>query len=254
MIEAYDAEAGGSTGEAGAGSGTGSGAGAGEVGADGAAGPCGDDEADDGRADFDRFWSDAFAAISGRSKKTKPNEDPEPATTIRQAVSAMREAKVPRKLCVLVLGASPATIGRRLHPTTRPSRESRNRHDETACQRVREIVRATHGLAGAQSLGKRCGLPGRAAATIKKRSCARWSSNARRAAPGVDRGTGNHARLRCDAHALQRGEVVLGSWLADVAIPYRTSIATVAVYDAGHAITTLCIDDFDPMARLPRSG
>jgi transposase InsO family protein len=59
-----DAEAGGSTSEAGARSGPGSGAGAGEVGAVGAASPRRDDEADDGRADVDRFWSDAFAAIS----------------------------------------------------------------------------------------------------------------------------------------------------------------------------------------------
>jgi transposase InsO family protein len=71
-----DAEAGGSTSEAGAGSSTGSGAGAGEVGADGAAGARGDDEADDGRADFDRFWSDAFAAISGSIEEDEAERGP----------------------------------------------------------------------------------------------------------------------------------------------------------------------------------
>ena len=58
----------------------------------------------------------------GRSKKTKPNEDPEPATTIRQAVVAMRDAKVPRTLCAIVLGVSPATIGRRLQSSPRSTR------------------------------------------------------------------------------------------------------------------------------------
>ncbi|HEX4450800.1 MAG TPA: hypothetical protein VH143_08030 [Kofleriaceae bacterium] len=105
----------------------------------------------------------------GRSKKTKPNEDPEPTTTIRQAVVAMRDAKVPRKLCATVLGVSPATIGRRLQSSPRSTRVPQRHHDATACQRVREIVRATHGLVGAQSLSKRCGLPRRAAAVIKKR-------------------------------------------------------------------------------------
>jgi transposase InsO family protein len=71
-----DPEAGGSTSEAGAGSGPGSGTGAGEVGAVGAAGPRRDDEADDGRADVDRFWSDAFAAISRSIEEDEAERGP----------------------------------------------------------------------------------------------------------------------------------------------------------------------------------
>jgi transposase InsO family protein len=180
----------------------------------------------------------------GRSKKTTPNEDPEPATTICRAVTAMRDAKVPRKLCATVLGVSPATIGRRLNPTTRTPRVRHRRHDETACQRVREIVRATHGLVGAQSLGKRCGLPRRAAAVIKTRElremelerkarCATVSV----AAPGIIRGF-DAMHMPCT-----EGK---SYWLvaADAAIPYRTSISTVPMYDAAHVIAAL-VDDFE---------
>jgi transposase InsO family protein len=59
-----DAQAGGAAGEAGAGGSAGGGAATGEVGAGGAAGARGDDEADDGRADVDGFWTDAFDAIA----------------------------------------------------------------------------------------------------------------------------------------------------------------------------------------------
>ncbi len=49
----------------------------------------------------------------GRSKKTKPCEDPEPATTVHQAVTTMRDAKVPWKLCARAVGVSLATVGRK---------------------------------------------------------------------------------------------------------------------------------------------
>ena len=104
-----------------------------------------------------------------RSKKTKKSEDPEPATTVHQVVTAMRDAKVPRKLCARMLGVSTATVARRLQPPAPPKRTDHTKLNELACQRVREIVRATHGLVGAQSLSKRCGIPRRAAAAIKKR-------------------------------------------------------------------------------------
>jgi transposase InsO family protein len=174
----------------------------------------------------------------------KPSsEDPEPATTMRQAVAAMREADVPRKLCAKALGVSESTIGRRLHATV-PNARPHRRQDERAYQRVREIVRATHGLVGAQSLGKRCGVPRRAAAVIKrhelremelerKARCARVSV----AAPGIIRGF-DAMHLPCT-----EGK---SYWLvaADAAIPYRTSIATVPVYDAAQVIATL-IEDFE---------
>ncbi len=91
----------------------------------------------------------------GRSKKTKPSEDPEPATTVHQTVTTMRDAKVPRTMCARLLGVSLATVGRMLRQP-QPVARMRNRwSDDRACQRVRDIVRATHGLVGAASLGKR---------------------------------------------------------------------------------------------------
>lgn len=179
-----------------------------------------------------------------RSSKTK-SEDPEPATTIRQAVIAMREAQVPRKLAAVVLGVSLATVDRRRHATPRPAtRARRPGPNEAVCRRVREIVRATRGLVGARSLGRRCGLPRRAAAAIKecelramererKATCCRVLVGA----PGIIRGfDAMHVACR-EAKAY---------WLiaADAAVPYRTSIATVPVYDAAHVIAAL-IADFD---------
>lgn len=179
-----------------------------------------------------------------RSKKTKKSEDPEPATTMRQAVIAMRDAQVPRKLCARVLGVSPATIDRRLQSTARSARKLVHRPDDTASQRVREIVRATHGLVGAQSLSKRCGLPRRTAAAIKKRELREMELERKArcrtvtvAAPGIVRGF-DAMHVAC-----AEGKAY---WLvaADAAIPYRTSIVTVPAYDADHVIAALA-DDFD---------
>ena len=114
--------------------------------------------------------------------------------------------------------------------------------DTAACQRVRTIVRATHGLVGAQSLGKQCGLPRRTAAVIKRRELREMEieRKARCAtvtimAPGIVRGF-DAMHLSCT-----EGKVY---WLvaADAAVPYRTSIATVADYDADHVIAALRAD------------
>ena len=178
----------------------------------------------------------------GRSKQTKKkSEDPEPATTVHRAVTAMRDADVPIAVTAKILGASEATVRRRLKPPAARKR-SESEHDVAACQRVREIVRATHGLAGARSLGKRCGVPRRAAAAIKTREL-RVMELERKArcggvsilAPGVMRGF--------DAMHL-RGPYGALYWLvaADAAIPYRTSISTVPVYDAASVIAALEAD------------
>ena len=179
----------------------------------------------------------------GRSTKKK-SEDPEPATTIRQAVIAMRDAKVPRRLCASVLGVSVATVGRRLHPITRPPRARVRAPDDLACRRVREIVRATHGLVGAASLGKRCRVPRRAAAAIKRRELRDMElerkarcSTVSITAPGIVRGF-DAMHVAC-----AEGKAY---WLvaADAAIPYRTSIATVRAYDADRVVAALA-SDFD---------
>jgi transposase InsO family protein len=177
-----------------------------------------------------------------RSKKTSSSEDPEPATTIRQAVTAMREADVPRKLCASVLGVSLATVDRRAQPLPpQPQRSTRVR-DHHACQRVREIVRATHGLVGAASLGKQCAMPRRAAAVIKRYELRELERERKArcgtvcvAMPGIVRGF-DAMHVMCDEG--------MQYWLvaADAAVPYRTSIVTVPAYDADHVIAALVAD------------
>lgn len=141
-----------------------------------------------------------------------------------------------------MLGVSLATVDRKLRATTRRERPSGRRYDERACQRVREIVRATHGLVGAQSLSKRCGLPRRAAAVIKKRELREMELERKArcgtvwvAAPGIVRGFDAMHVASTEGKAY---------WLvaADGSIPYRTSISTVRVYDADHVIAALTTD------------
>lgn len=178
------------------------------------------------------------------SKKSKKgeSEDPEPASTIHRAVTAMRDAKVPHKLCAAVVGVSTSTVGRCLRSTSQHRRRVARGLDETVCRRVREIVRATHGLVGAASLSKRCGLPRRAAAALKRHEL-REMELERKArcgtvavtAPGIVRGFDAMHVSSVDGKAY---------WLvaADAAIPYRTSITTVPVYDADHVIAALAAD------------
>lgn len=172
-----------------------------------------------------------------RSTKKKP-EDPEPATTIHQAVTAMRDANVPVSLCAHVLGVSEATVLRRRHAPAAPTKRTWTL-EKTACDRARHIVRATHGLVGAASLGKRCGLSRRNSAEIKRGEL-REMERERKArcgsvsilAPGIVRGfDAMHVRCR-DGMAY---------WLvgADGSVPYRTSISTVETYDASHVIEAL---------------
>ncbi len=163
---------------------------------------------------------------------------------VHQAVTTMRDAKVPRKLCAKLLGVSLATVGRKLRGLRPATRTLGRRYDERACQRVREIVRATHGLVGAASLGKRCGLPRRAAAVIKKRELREMElerkahcSTVSVAAPGIVRGF--------DAmHVVSKEGKAYWLVAADASIPYRTSIATVRAYDADQVIAAL-VADFD---------
>jgi transposase InsO family protein len=177
-----------------------------------------------------------------RGKKTKP-EDPEPASPLQRLVMTMREANAPTSVCSRVLNVSESTVRRHARPKP-PTATKPRPPDEARCKRVRDIVRATHGLAGARSLGKMCGLPRRNCAAIKrhelremelerKAQCARVTI----AAPGIVRGfDAMHVHSRdCKAY-----------WLvaADGAVPFRTSITTVATYDVEHVIAALK-SDFD---------
>jgi hypothetical protein len=110
---------------------------------------------------------------------------------------------------------------------------------------VRDIVRATHGLVGAANLGRICDVSRRAAAAIKRREVREMEIERKArcasvtiATPGIVRGfDAMHVR------SLDGGAMY---WLvaADAAVPYRTSIATVPVYDSEHVIAAL-VADFD---------
>jgi hypothetical protein len=176
-----------------------------------------------------------------RSKKTK-TEDPEPARSLTEVVTTMRDARVPTRLCSRVLGVSASTVRRRRHPRPAMPRTQRMVSD-AACRRVREVVRATHGLVGASNLGKMCGLSRRSAASIKRRELREMELERKAlcasvtiAAPGIVRGfDAMHVR------SVDDGKMY---WLvaADAAVPYRTSIATVPTYDAEHVIAALAAD------------
>jgi transposase InsO family protein/transposase len=175
-----------------------------------------------------------------RSKKTKP-EDPEPARIRKEAVIAMREQGAPTRLCVAALGVSPATV-RRCSKTAPAKTKPPRAVDEAACQRVRSVVRATHGLVGAAMLGKMSQLPRRICAGIKRRELREMELERKArcatvtvAKPGVIRGF--------DAMHVNASEGK-AYWLvaADAAIPYRTSIATVQTYDAKAVIAALAAD------------
>jgi transposase InsO family protein len=176
-----------------------------------------------------------------RSKKKKA-EDPEPATN--PTVKAMTDANVPTSVWAKILGISESTVRRRLRPVLRGERspEPAKPNEVVAAQRVRAIVRATHGQAGAASLGKSCGVSRRRAAAIKQREL-REMERERKAscrkvsvlAPGLVRGF-DAMHVPCiDGKAY---------WLvaADAAIPYRTSIVTAPAYDAENVIAALTRD------------
>jgi hypothetical protein len=177
--------------------------------------------------------------MRGRPKKTKKSEDPEPGHTLHQTVTAMRDAAIPTPICAAVLGISEATARRHRqpHPASRSRRE--RALDPAASQRVREIVRASHGLVGAASLGRCCGVPRRRAAAIKRREL-REMELERKAqcrsvtltTPGILRGfDAMHVRCRDG----------IAYWLvgADGTVPYRTSVTTVTCYDAARVIAAL---------------
>lgn len=175
-----------------------------------------------------------------RAKKSKPDEDPEPARIRKQAVTLMREQGARTKLCAAALGVSASTVRRATKPchASKPG-PKRTALDCAKCERVRTAVRATHGLVGAQSLGRLTSLPRRICAEIKmaelraierdrKARCAAVTI----ASPGIVRGF--------DAMHVQSTEA-RAYWLvaADGAVPFRTTVTTVDSYDARNVIDVL---------------
>lgn len=155
----------------------------------------------------------------------------------------MIDAKVTTSLWAKVLGVSESTIRRRLAPTIeRERRAAQPTIDERAQQCVRNIVRATHGLAGAASLAKTCGVSRRKAAAIKKRELRAMEVERKERcrsvsvlAPGLIRGF-DAMHIPCvDGKAY---------WLVagDAAVPYRTSVVTTTTYDSAQVVAALAAD------------
>ena len=153
----------------------------------------------------------------------------------------MRDDAVPIDLCAAGLGISPSTVRRCQHTPAAPTRRTKT-HCDAAKARVRAMVRENHGLMGAVTLGKICGLPRRLCAAIKKAELRELEyerkaacASVRVTAPGIIRGFDAMHLAAQDSPAY---------WLvaADASIPYRTTIATVASYDAKHVIETLRAD------------
>lgn len=156
----------------------------------------------------------------------------------------MREANAPVALCASILGVSPSTVFRHAHPSASRGISPRAGRvvDEAARRHVCDLVRATHGLMGASSLGKASRLPRRVCGQIKRRELREieierkaLSASVSIASPGIVRGF--------DAMHLQ-STAGKAYWLvaADAAVPFRTSIATVASYDAEQVIRALVAD------------
>jgi transposase InsO family protein len=154
----------------------------------------------------------------------------------------MREQRVPVELCAAALGVSPSTVRRCQRPPRQTIPRASKPLDVVAVQRVRSVVRATHGLVGADGLRKQSGLSRRVCAAIKKRELRELELERKArcasvtiAAPGIVRGF--------DAMHV---ETIAGRayWLvaADACIEYRTSIHTAPVYDADHVVAALARD------------
>lgn len=174
--------------------------------------------------------------------KAKP-EDPEPAAERRSStvVTAMTEIGAPLHLWSRVLGVSESTLRRQHRPLVTTPRAPRQ-YDESACARVRETVRRTHGLVGASGLARRHQLPRRVCARLKRDELKRLETERRDACarvtvvePGLVRGF--------DAmHVVAGGRKAYWLVAADAAIPFRTSIATTTSYDAASVVAALAAD------------
>ena len=203
---------------------------------------------------IERLMGVVGGLVSGKTPMPKPRarkaktEDPEPvppSSGLHQLVTAMSDIEVPAQVWAKILGVSESTVRRRLMPVlAREHVQKRVEHtpDELAAQRVRHIVRATHGLVGAASLGRTCGVSRRAAAAIKQRELREMEIERKTncqsvtiLVPGLVRGF-DAMHVRClDGMAY---------WLVagDAAVPYRTSVMTVPSYDAPNVIAALAAD------------
>lgn len=180
----------------------------------------------------------------GRKPKTTPEDPEEPrAAKALEEVRAMRSRGAKTALCATAIGCSPATLRRRL--STEPSRRCpppRPAPNPDAVATARDLVRQTHGLAGAEALARAAGLSRREAARVKKAERCRMEQERKAAsrrvvvtAPSVIRGfDAMHLTL-----APGRPYALVA---ADAAIPFRTTICRVTDYDSRSVAATLAHD------------
>jgi hypothetical protein len=200
-------------------------------------------------ATMDRLLDIVGGIASGREALTKrvrkspakKDEDPEPA--IERAVMAVCETPAPAPMRARALGVSTSTLRRRRR-VQRPHRTVCRGHAPSPERviAVQNIVRATHGLAGADGLARSAGVTRRQAAKIKhdelvamERERKARCATVHIAQPGVVRGF-DAMHMNCEDGRYY--------WLigADGAVPYRTSITTVNTYDQGSVIAALTAD------------
>lgn len=183
-------------------------------------------------------------ALTRHTKKRapKPDEDPEPATGPTATVTTVLETQAPTRLRARALGVSESTVHRRRRQTSPRRPRATKPCDAVQANAVRELVRTTHGLAGATGLSKITGVSRRQAASIKAHELAAMERERKtRCAsvdvpqPGVIRGFDAMHMSCVDGPSY---------WLiaADAALPYRTSVATVNAYDAANVIAALTAD------------
>lgn len=198
-------------------------------------------------------------ALTRRTRKRAPKKDEDPEPAIEATVIEVCEAPAPASLRARALGVSKSTVRRRkqrrvVAPSSRPATPP----DPERAATVREIVRATNGLAGADSLAKSTGISRRQAAMIKRhelieleRERKQRAAHVRITQPGVVRGF-DAMHLSCEDGRY--------FWLvaADGAVPYRTSITPVRDYDQASVIAALTADfeEHGPplVARLDRAS
>jgi hypothetical protein len=182
--------------------------------------------------------------LGRRPKKSAANKDEEPEPGGEDPMTKVCEANAPITLRARAIGASVSTVKRRRKRTaTKLAASHRVRAPRPeAAAAVRQLVRASHGCIGAESLAKSAGIARRAAAVIKRAELVEMErerkarcGRVRVIHPGVVRGF-DAMHMHC----------VDGTyyWLiaADAAVPYRTSISTARRYDEASVIEALIAD------------
>jgi len=182
---------------------------------------------------------------TGRQRRTRSaasrsehgdDSDPAARPEVLAAVAEMRALGLTQRLAASIVGVDVATLRRwRAHASTTQqcSQRTQPRIEPRAAAQAEQLVRALHGLIGAQALSQSvAGLSRRAAASIKVHTVQAMERERKTAAlrvhvtqPGVVRGMDamHVATLDGPCYALIS---------ADAAVPYRTGVAVARHYDA----------------------